>query len=178
MTMTNRPTKLLAVATAAGLGVVFVAALALTAVAIADSWGGGYWVFGCAAGVVVCGIALARRYHRGWMAVAGLAVAAAAVLIAWAAELPAEPGPAMAFALSVLVGSAVRGLPLAWAGAIAAGGFAMVVGAWLPGGFTTVALLNTAGWLAAVAIGLSLRVLAPVGTVLSAGSASGRDLVA
>lgn len=142
-----------------GLGVVLVAALAVTAVAIADSWGGVYWVFSGAAGAVVCLIALARRLHRAWTAVGGLVVASAGVLIAWAAELPNEPGPAMALALSVLVGSAVRGLPAVWSGGIAAGGAAVVVGAWLSGGFTTVAVLNTAGWLAAIVAGLSLRLL-------------------
>ena len=142
-----------------GLGVLFIAALAVTALAFADSWGGNYWLFDCAAGVVVCLIALARRRDRAWTAVAGLSVAAVAILIAWIADLPHEPAPAMALALSVLVGSAVSTLPVPWAAAIAAAGFAVVAVAWLTGGFTAVAVLNSAGWIAAVVIGLSLRLL-------------------
>ena len=142
----------------AGLGVVFAAALAVTAFAIADSWGGGYWLFGCAAGAVVCVLALTRR-HRAWAAVAGLTVAATAIPVAWIAHLPAEPSPAMALGLSVLVGSAIRTLPAPWAAAIATGGLAIVAGAWLTDGVTVVAGLNSAGWLAALGIGLWMRLL-------------------
>jgi signal transduction histidine kinase len=136
---------------------VLVAAIAVQAAAIAASWGGRYWLFGAAAGAVVSVITLVRRLHLGWAAVAGLAVAASAMLVASVAGLPREPGLAMALGLSVLVGSAIRTLSATPTGAIAAGGFAVVVGAWLPRGFTAVSLLNTIGWLAAVAIGLTLR---------------------
>src|SRR5687767_1438924 len=83
----------------AGLGVVLVALLAGTAVAIGSSWGGGYWMFDAAAGLVVCAIALMRRRHRAGAAATGLAVAAVAVIVSWATELPQEPGPAMTLAL-------------------------------------------------------------------------------
>ncbi|RSM80953.1 metal transporter [Kibdelosporangium aridum] len=141
-----------------GMGVVFVAALAVTAYAIADSWGGDYWMFGCVTGAAVCVLAMTRR-HRMWAAPAGLAVAATAILVASVAELPAEPGPAMALGLSVLVGCAVRTLPAPGAAAVATGGLATVVGTWLTDGATAVAMLNSAGWLAALVIGLWLRLV-------------------
>jgi signal transduction histidine kinase len=132
------------VAAEAGLGILFVAALVDTAAALAASWGGRYWLFDCAAGAVAGGIALARRRHRLWAAVAGLTLAAVAILVARSAGLPAEPGPAMALALSVLVGSAIRTLPARSSG--------IGVGA-VPG-------LNAMGWLAALTGGLCLRLLA------------------
>ncbi|MEV0348689.1 histidine kinase [Nonomuraea sp. NPDC050680] len=148
----------------AGLGVGFAAALAFQAYRIADSWGGAYWQFGCGAGAVVCGLALVRRRGRLWAAIAGLAVAAAAVVVARLAGLPSEPGPAMALGLSVLVGSAVRVLPAWWAGAVAAGGGVVVAGGLLAAFvFSTgsvVAVLNGAAWLAALAAGLGPRLLA------------------
>lgn len=144
------------IAVDAGLGVVFTAALAVTAFAIADTWGGDYWMFGCAAGTVVCVLALTRR-HRAWAAVAGLVIAAATILVAHVAKLPAEPSPAMVLGLSVLVGSAIRTLPILWATAVAGGGLGIVVSSWLTGEGTTVAVLNSAGWLAAVGTGLGLR---------------------
>lgn len=157
----NRP-RILA---EAALAVVFATALAGQAVAIATTWGGGYWLFGLCTGLVVCVLALFRRRHRGGLAAAGLVVAAAAILAARFAQLPAEPSPAMTLGLSVLVGSAIRALPARWAGAVAAGGLAVVVGSRLgahssSSGATAVATLNGLGWLAAVAIGLGLRVVA------------------
>jgi hypothetical protein len=141
----------------AGLGVVLAAAIAVTAFAIGDTWGGGYWVFGCATGAVVSMFALMRWYHRALAAVAGLTVAAAAIMVARLAQLPAEPSPATALGLSVLVGSAIRTLPSPWATTIATGGLAIVVGTWLTDGGTAIAALNSAGWLAALVTGLRLR---------------------
>jgi signal transduction histidine kinase len=141
----------------AGLGVVFAAALAITAFAIGGTWGGTYWVFGCAVGAVVCVLALTCR-HRAWAAVVGLAVAAGAIPIAWVADLPSEPSPAMGLALAVLVGSAIRTLSVRWAIGIATGGLAVAVGAWFVAGVTA-AGMNSAGWLTAVALGLWLRSL-------------------
>ncbi|MEV0519560.1 hypothetical protein AB0I64_33755, partial [Nonomuraea sp. NPDC050405] len=106
----------------AGLGGLFAGTIVFVAYRIAVSWGGASWWFGAAAGAVVCGLALLRRRHRVRAAVAGLAVAAAAILTARLAHLPAEPSPAMALALAVLTGSAVRALPWRQAGGIAAGG--------------------------------------------------------
>ncbi|GAA4597039.1 histidine kinase [Planotetraspora phitsanulokensis] len=146
----------------AGLAVVFIAALVVTAVEIAGTWGGGYWQFDCAAGAVVCVIALARRRDRAWAAAAGLAVAAVAMLATRFVHLPAEPGPAMVLGLSVLVGSAIRVLPVPQAAAVAAGGLAVVAGTWLaapPLSSGTAPLLNGPGWVAALMIGLGLRSL-------------------
>ncbi|GAA4560809.1 histidine kinase [Planotetraspora kaengkrachanensis] len=146
----------------AGLVLVFVAVLVLAALAIEDTWGAGYWQFDCAAGAVVCVIALARGRDRVWAAAAGLAVAAVAVLATRFVHLPAEPGPAMILALAVLVGSAIRALPVPQAAAVAAAGLAVVAGAWLsapPLSSGTVPRMTVAGWLAALTIGLSLRSL-------------------
>jgi signal transduction histidine kinase len=148
----------------AGLGVVFAVMLVVTAVAIGSSWGGVYWLFDVAAGLVVCGIALLRRRHRAGAATAGLGVAAVAIMVSWVAELPQEPGPAMALALAVLVGSAVRVLPARSAVVIAAAGLAVVAGTWSAealssSGISGVTTLNTAGWLGALAVGLSGRLL-------------------
>jgi signal transduction histidine kinase len=152
-----------AIAADAGLAAVFAAALAFEATQIADSWGGDYWRFDAAAGAVACVIALLRRCNRAWAAVAGLAVAVVAILAARFAHLPAEPGPAMALALCVLVGSAVRALPARQAAAVAAGGLAVVAGGLLSAvtspSSSAVAVLNGLAWLAALAIGLWPRLL-------------------
>ncbi|MGW5261681.1 sensor histidine kinase [Microbispora sp. NPDC004025] len=147
-----------------GLGVVFAVVLAFWASRIADSWGGGYWRFGCAAGAVVCAAALARRLDRTRAAVAGLAVAATAVLASRFAGLPSEPGPGMALGLSVLMGSAVRVLPVHVARAVAGGGLVVAVGSLLSAhtltaGVPSVTALNVAAWLAGVVAGLVPRLL-------------------
>lgn len=151
-------------ATEVGLGAVFAGLLAFWAYQVADSWGGGYWWFGCVAGAIVCGPALLRRRGRVWAAVAGLAVAVAAILVSRFADLPAEPGPAMAVALSVLVGSAVRVLPILVACAVAAGGLAVAAASVLTAdqasSFPPVTALNVGTWLAGVAVGLCARLLA------------------
>jgi signal transduction histidine kinase len=108
----------------------------------------------------VCLIASARRRDPGWAAVAGLAVAAVAILVSGLAGLPSEPGPAMALGLSVLVGSAIRSLPALPACAVAAGGLAVAAGSLPTAHTSSVVALNGAGWLAAVAVGGGLRLLA------------------
>ncbi|YCK42044.1 sensor histidine kinase [Actinomadura sp. ATCC 39365] len=167
MNVRNRPElawpggrRAAAVTAQAALAVAAVAVLVFWAGLIAGSWGGGYWVFDCAAGAAVCALALARRLAPMWTAVGGLAVAAVAVLVAAWAGLPNEPGPAMALGLSVLVGSAVRTLPAWPACAVAAGGLA-VAAASVPGAHSgAVVGLNLAGWLAALGVGGGLRLLA------------------
>lgn len=161
----NRVNVRAGIAADAGLGAVFAAALAFQAYRVADSWGEGYWQFDCVAGAVVCATALVRRRDRARAAVAGLVVAAAAILATHFVHLPSEPGLAIALALSVLVGSAIRALPAPSACAIAAGGFAVVAGSLLAdrapsAGLSPVVALNGAGWLAALALGLGPRLLA------------------
>ncbi|MEV5740330.1 histidine kinase [Microbispora rosea] len=148
----------------AGLGVIFAAVLAFWASRIADSWGGGYWGFDCAAGAVVCVIALARRFDPARAAAAGLAVAATAVLAARFADLPSEPGPGMALGLAVLVGTAVRALPVVTACGVAAGGLAVATGSLLTAhtlaaGVPSVTAMNVLAWAAAVVAGLFPRLL-------------------
>lgn len=136
------------------LAVVFAAMLAFTAWRIGISWGPGYWVLDCVAGSVVCTLALLRERNRAWMAFSGLAVASVAIASARLAHLPAEPGPAMALALSVLIGSAVRVLPVRTACAVAVGGLVMVA---VPSSMT---VPNGVAWVGGVATGLALRLLA------------------
>ncbi|NUW31894.1 ATP-binding protein [Nonomuraea sp. SMC257] len=143
-----------------GLAAVFALTQVFVAYRIERSWGGGAWWFGCAAGTVVCVIALLRRGRPARAAAAGLAVAAVAVLTARLAHLPAEPGPAMALALAVLTGSAVRTLPWRRAGAVAAGGLAVAVLAFVSSiAHATVAELYGLAWLAATGLGLGARLL-------------------
>ncbi|MFJ8580550.1 sensor histidine kinase [Micromonospora sp. NPDC093277] len=151
-------------ATTAGLAVVFLAALGTEAVGIAQTWGARYWLSGGSAAVVVCALALVRRRQRVWTTIAGLAIAGLAITVARMFHLPTEPGPAMALALAVLVGSAVRVLPPVPAGALAAGGLAVVGDAYLAArphssGASAAVALNVAAWLGAVVIGLALRLL-------------------
>jgi len=148
----------------AGLAVVFLAAIGIQAEAIAQSWGARYWLAGGAAAVVVCVLALVRRRQRAWAAVAGFGIAGLAIAAARVFHLPTEPGPAMALALAVLVGSAVRALPPVPAGVLAAGGLAVVGGAYLAArphssGGSGVVAMNVVAWLGAVAVGLALRLL-------------------
>lgn len=165
--MTDRPRRPATRATVArvagdvALGTVFAAGLAGTAWALADSWGGGSWLFGLTVGSLVCALALARRVHRLWTAAAGLTLAAVATVISQVTGLPREPAPITAVAIAVLIGSTITWLPTRTAAIIAGGGIAVVIGAWLPDGATVVALVNAAAWLAAVAVGLSLRAARP-----------------
>ncbi|WP_200825871.1 sensor histidine kinase [Kibdelosporangium aridum] len=142
------------------LGVAFAALLVYWAARISGSWGGTYWQFDFAAGTVVCIIALMRRRNLAYLAVAGLTVAAVAVLVARLAHLPSQPGPAMTLALTVLVAAAIRTLQPLPASVVAAAGLAVAAGS----AFTAhdpasspVMVLNGMGWLAAVTIGLLRR---------------------
>ncbi|MDX3226488.1 sensor histidine kinase [Streptomyces sp. ME19-01-6] len=161
VTMLDRGAR---IASATGLGALFLAALVTQAVAIAQSWGARYWLPGAVTAVTVCLLALLCRRQRAWFAVAGLAVAAAAITVSGLADLPQEPSPATALGLSVLVGTAIRTLPPVPAGAIAAAGLTVVVGGQFAArpatsGITGVTGVNGLAWLAAVVVGLSLRLL-------------------
>lgn len=142
-----------------GLGCGFAVALTVQAAAIAVSWGGGYWWFGAVVGALVCGLALLRRYQRLWTAVAGLTAAGVAVAAGWFAELPREPGPAMALGLAVLIGAALRWLPPRQAGALTVAGYVVILGGLapalpsVPAGVLLAALFVSAG----VGVGLGLR---------------------
>ncbi|MFK4088435.1 sensor histidine kinase [Kribbella sp. NPDC020789] len=144
-------------ATDIALGGVLVVVLAFSAYQLATVWGSAYWVLDAAAGAVVGVIALLRRHDRWRAAVAGLMVAAVTVVVAWLADLPTEPGPAMALALAVLVGSAVAALPGIQAGLIAGAGLIVAGGSVLLNLGSAVATVNAIGWLAATSTGVWLR---------------------
>ena len=146
-----------------GLAALFAMALAFHAAAIASTWGSGYWVFGAATGAAVCVTALLRRLGLVVAAATGMSLAAASALTAGAFDLPAEPGPAMALALAVLTGSAVRGLPARQACAVAVGGLAVIgVSLLTELGSTSgmpVVTLNVLTWSVGAAAGLVPRLL-------------------
>lgn len=144
----------------AGLGAVFAVAVAFQAYQVAGSWGAEHWPFGAAVAVWVCALALVRRRDPLWTAVAGLAVAALAVLVTRFVHLPAEPSPAASLGLAVLVGSAVRTLPVRTACAVAVAGLAVVAGGFLAGPGSAVPVLSGLFWLAALVAGAGLRLLA------------------
>ncbi|WP_245642551.1 histidine kinase dimerization/phosphoacceptor domain-containing protein [Nonomuraea candida] len=144
----------------AGLGLGLALAIAFQAHRIAGSWGAAHWWFGALAGAQVCLLALFRRRARLWTAVAGLAVAALAVVVSRLAHLPTEPGPATALGLAVLVAGAVRTLPARTAGAVAAAGLAVPVGALLAAPASAVPVPACLSWLAALVMGLVPRLLA------------------
>ncbi|MGW6456434.1 metal transporter [Streptomyces sp. NPDC055078] len=141
-----------------GLGVVFALGIAFTAYMLMNSWGGASWVFGSVVSIAVSGIALMRERHKVLTTVAGLAVTAAAVTVSRIAgeDLPQEPAPITAFALSVLVGSAIRTLPPGPAAGIAVGGVVVtaVIGS---GGLNGVTGLATTAMIAALLTGPALR---------------------
>jgi signal transduction histidine kinase len=144
----------------AALAVALAAAIAIEAVAVAQSWGARYWIAGGVAAVVAGALALLRRRNRRLTAVAGLGVAGVAIAVSRLAELPAEPGPALALALAVLVGSAVRMLPVRWAAAVAGGGLAVVAASFLterPSSSGAAATINAVTWLGGMATGLMMR---------------------
>jgi signal transduction histidine kinase len=126
------------------------------------------WLFGFLAGLVVCGLALARERNRGLLAGAGLAVAGVAETAAGCCHLPGQPGMAATLALMVLIGSAVRVLPWRQAVPIVAGGAVVAVGSierylvfierGTPDSFAATRLM-VEGLAFAVGIGLWLRLL-------------------
>ncbi|MDL5198631.1 metal transporter [Streptomyces sp. ALI-76-A] len=140
------------------LGVVFALGIVFTAFMFMSSWGGISWVFCSAVSIVVSGIALIRERRKLLTTVAGLVVTAAAITASLKAgdDLPQEPAPITALALSVLVGSAIRTLPAGQAAGIAVGGVVVTAVVWSDGwsGVTSVA---TMGMLAALLTGLLLR---------------------
>ncbi|QKW34508.1 metal transporter [Actinomadura sp. NAK00032] len=144
-----------------GLGLMFALGSAFTALMLAVSWGGAYCVFTTAVAVVVSGLALLRGRRRVWPAAAGLTVAAGAVGVSLATDLPQEPAPTTALALAVLIGSALRAVPAPSAACIAVGGVAVIALGWVSGvsAVTALATILIVGGLAA---GVLLRAIAPV----------------
>ncbi|SCK55205.1 MULTISPECIES: sensor histidine kinase [unclassified Streptomyces] len=144
-----------------GLGITFLAAITVQAVAVAQTWGVASSIPGALAAALVSALALTRRRNRTWTAVAGLAVAASAVLVPLlpGTRLPAGLGPSLALGLAVLIASAVRTLPVARAGAVAGGGILLIAAQSAARPTSAVVAIAAAAWLAALGAGLSLRML-------------------
>ena len=144
----------------AGLVALFLAAAAIEAIAVAQSWGLAYWVIGGAAAALICVLALIRRQGPFWCAVGGLTIATGTAVAAAALDMPAEPGPAMALALAVLTGAAVRAAPTVRAASVGFAALGVVVasqiaaGGW-DSGPAPVTWLNLLTWLGGIATGLS-----------------------
>ncbi|MER5209538.1 metal transporter [Streptomyces sp. NPDC002838] len=113
---------------------------------------------GSAVSVIVGGLALMRERQKVLTAVAGMAVTVVAVVVSLITgkELPQEPAPITALALSVLVGSAIRTLPMGPAAGIAVGGVVVTGVAWFSG-WSGVTNLATMGMVAALVMGPVLR---------------------
>ncbi|MGI5239415.1 sensor histidine kinase [Dactylosporangium sp. CA-139066] len=147
----------------AALALVVAALLAATALALAASWGGLFWLPGLACGAAVGAIALLRRRSPLPAAVAGLVVAAGGVIAARVAGLPVEPQPALAVGLAALVASAVRRLGVRPAAAVAGAALATLAAGPLlsarptSGGATVVAVADVLIWVAGAGAGLWLR---------------------
>jgi hypothetical protein len=141
-----------------GLGIVSALGIVFTTFMLMDSWGGASWVFGSAVSVVVSGLALMRSRQPLLTAGAALAATALAVMVSLIAgdDLPQEPAPVTALALAVLVGSAIRTLPLGPAAGIAAGAVVVTVLTWTSG-WTGVTNLATMATVAALVMGATLR---------------------
>ncbi|MFJ4767662.1 metal transporter [Streptomyces uncialis] len=142
----------------AGLGAVFVLGIVFTAYMFMTSWGGVSWLFGSAVSVVVSGLALLRERWKPLPVCAGLVVTSTAVVVSMTAgdDLPREPAPVTALALSVLVGSALRTLPRGPAVGTAIGGVVLTGGIWSDG-LSGVSVLATTGMIAALVTGPVLR---------------------
>ncbi|MCP2321591.1 signal transduction histidine kinase [Hamadaea flava] len=147
----------------AALAATFAVVLAGVALAVSITWGGRAALFDISAGAATAVFALVRDRLPGSAAALGaLGVAAIAVPIASAAELPREPGPAMILALSVLVGSAIRRLSTGWGVGLTIGYAVIVVGSHLlapASSSDVITAFATAGWFGAVAAGLLLRLV-------------------
>lgn len=138
-------------------GLVALAGVVFTVYLLADSWGAGYAVFDAFVALAMVGLALARRVNLAMTAAAGVVLGLIAVIVSLVADLPQEPSPVASLGLAVLVGSAIRRLPGSWAAGIGAGGLAVFIACWATGGFRAVAVLGTLSFLAAVAVGWSMR---------------------
>jgi hypothetical protein len=71
-------------------------------------------------------------------------------------DLPQEPAPVTALGLAVLVGSAIRTLPIGQAAAVALGGVVIVGATWFDS-FSSVTFLATTAMVAALVVGPVLR---------------------
>ncbi|MEV5505774.1 sensor histidine kinase [Streptomyces orinoci] len=157
----ERPAALAAGRSNLLLGLGFAAVLAATAYWHAAHTGGRGWLPDCGIGAVVCAAALLRERDRPAAVAVGLSVTAAGVLAAGMGYLPSQPGLAASLALTVLAGSAVRGLPPWQAAVVAAAGLAVTATGRL---VTTSHAIGTfhmgvQGWLAGLGAGLVLRLL-------------------
>jgi len=141
-----------------GLAVALASLLALEAAYLAPDTRG--WPFDLVVGVLIGVTTLLRRRNRLWAAAVGIAVCAAAVVVAAVGQLPRQPGAAATVALLVLGGAAVRVAPVVPAASIAVTGAAVFVAGRLtvsPQDPTNSAVIGLFEWTCALGVGLWLR---------------------
>ena len=148
-----------ATATDIGFGLGLAAVLAADAVWVEAH--NGNWAFELAVGAVLGALAFVRNRNRTWAALAGLAVGAAAAVVADVAHLPSRPGAAATVALLVLGAACVRrAAPIPAALVALAGVAVMVVGRiTIQPDIFPVVFVGVLCWCAAVGVGLWLRYL-------------------
>jgi signal transduction histidine kinase len=144
-----------------GFALVLLATTAVEGVALAASWGSGYWVFDVAVALALTVLVVGRPAPPVPTAVAGLGIGALAVSATWLVDLPRQPGPAAALALAALTAIVVRYSTPATAGAVAAAWLVLIAAAQLAPSpdaqQSPVAVINGVCWVGALASGAALR---------------------
>lgn len=141
-----------------GLGLVFVATLALEVTGLHPAW-----PVNVAVGGIVWGVALFRAFGRVWAAAIGLAVCAVAAVLGLLFALPTQPGVSASVALPVLGAAAVRVAKPWKAAVIAVTGVAVLLldrySLLTVGHSRLLVLASVLLWLGALAVGLLRRFL-------------------
>lgn len=125
MNQLNRTSGRAATTAKIGLGLGFAAILAVEVGRVADHHGN--WAFDLTVGGILGALAFLRNRNRTWAAILGLAISAAAVVVADAAHGPSQPDLAATVALLVLGAACVRTAAPLPATAIALAGVTLMV---------------------------------------------------
>ena len=166
MNQRDRTSGRVETATKIGLWLGFAALLTVEVGRVADHRGN--WAFGLVVGGTLVALALLRNRNRTEAAILGLAISAAAVVVADAAHWPSQPDLAATVALVVLGAASVRTAAPLPATAIALGGVALMMAgrAVMVAGEVAIrpdvlpsVILGLLAWGGALGVGLLLRYL-------------------